>query len=125
MGLDLLVTVVLHAAVSARGLPPIEVRSEGRSWTVGTGEPVLAGDEQMLAEVAAERAANAVMSGDCFPAGEPIGAVEAPAFELFRALTGRRSENQIRRYRWTLDPEPYFVAFQTRPFTTSPQDVEE
>jgi uncharacterized protein (TIGR03083 family) len=125
MGLDLLVGVLLHGAVSARGLPPIEVRAEGRSWTVGTGEPVVDGDEKTLAEAAARRAASALTSGVCLPAGEPTGAVEAPAFELFRALTGRRSRNQIRRFRWTLDPEPYLAAFQTSPFTTSPQDVEE
>jgi uncharacterized protein (TIGR03083 family) len=125
MGLDFLVTVLLHATVSARGLPPVEVRAEGHSWTVGTGERVVAGDEATLAEAAAERAFSALMSGDCLPAGDPTGTVEAPAFELFRALTGRRSQDQIRRFRWTLDPELYLAAFQTRPFTTSPQDVDE
>lgn len=125
MGLDLLVTVLFHAAVSVRGLPPVEVRAEGRSWTVGTGEVAPVGDEAALADAAAERASSALLSGDCSRPGEPIGAVEAPAFELFRALTGRRSRGQIRRYHWTLDPEPYLVAFQNRPFTISPQDVEE
>jgi uncharacterized protein (TIGR03083 family) len=125
MGLDLLVSVLLHPAVSARGLPPVEVRAEGRSWTVGTGEPVVPGDEEALARSAAERAFSALMSCDSVPAGEPTGTVEAPAFELFRALTGRRSQGQIRRFRWTVDPEPYLVAFQNGPFATSPQDIEE
>jgi uncharacterized protein (TIGR03083 family) len=125
MGLDLLVTALLHAAVSARGLPPVEVRAGGRSWTVGTGEPAVAGNEETLAAAAAKRARTALISGDCPPAGEPTGAVEVPAFELLRALTGRRSQEQIRRFGWTLDPQPYLVAFQNGPFTTSLHDVEE
>ena len=49
----------------------------------------------------------------------------APSFELFRALTGRRSSAQIRRYDWTCDPEPYLPAFDYGPFTKSPTDIEE
>jgi uncharacterized protein (TIGR03083 family) len=57
--------------------------------------------------------------------GEPAGRLEAEAFELMRALTGRRSRRQIRVLGWTVDPAPYFPAFQFGPFTTSPTDVEE
>jgi len=40
-------------------------------------------------------------------AGEPGACVEADRFELVRALSGRRSRDQIRAFRWTGDPEPY------------------
>jgi uncharacterized protein (TIGR03083 family) len=57
--------------------------------------------------------------------GTVSGAVEAPAFELFRALTGRRSEAQIKAFAWTVDPSPYLPAFAFGPFSTSSQDVVE
>lgn len=39
--------------------------------------------------------------------GEPLATVTAPAFELLRALIGRRSVAQIRAYEWEGDPEPF------------------
>ena len=33
--------------------------------------------------------------------------IVADRFELFRALTGRRSANEVRRWMWSADPEPY------------------
>ena len=39
--------------------------------------------------------------------GEPVGSVTAPAHELFRMITGRRSAADIRRLDWTIDPTPY------------------
>ena len=56
---------------------------------------------------------------------EPSGRLEGPAFELMRALTGRRSRRQICALGWTVDPAPYLPAFQFGPFTTSPTDLEE
>jgi len=41
----------------------------------------------------------------------------ADDFELFRALTGRRSADQIRALRWRVDPEPYVPLFGSGPFT--------
>jgi uncharacterized protein (TIGR03083 family) len=37
--------------------------------------------------------------------GEPAATVEAPAFELFRAISGRRSRDQILALAWTGDAE--------------------
>ena len=39
--------------------------------------------------------------------GEPTATWEGERFEIFRALTGRRSGDQIRAMSWAGDPEPY------------------
>jgi uncharacterized protein (TIGR03083 family) len=41
--------------------------------------------------------------------GEPGATVEADRFELVRALSGRRSRDQIRAFAWEGDPEPYLA----------------
>lgn len=46
-------------------------------------------------------------------------------FELFRALTGRRSAGQIRRFNWRVDPEPYLPVFGGGPFTMRTVDLVE
>ena len=43
--------------------------------------------------------------------GEPGATVAASRFEFFRALSGRRSPEQIKAYRWDGDPEPYVDYF--------------
>jgi uncharacterized protein (TIGR03083 family) len=40
------------------------------------------------------------------PNGEPIATVCAERFELFRAMTGRRTYDQIRAYEWDGEPHP-------------------
>ena len=49
----------------------------------------------------------AYVAGD----GEPGATVKASRFEFFRALSGRRSPEQIRAYEWDGDPEPYISYF--------------
>jgi uncharacterized protein (TIGR03083 family) len=44
-------------------------------------------------------------------AGEAGATVKATRFELFRALSGRRSRDQLRAYEWDGDPEPYISYF--------------
>ena len=43
--------------------------------------------------------------------GEPGATVKATRFDFFRALSGRRSADQIRAYEWQGDPEPYISYF--------------
>lgn len=43
--------------------------------------------------------------------GDPVATVAASRFELFRALSGRRSPDQIRAYEWDGDPEPFLDVF--------------
>ena len=52
--------------------------------------------------------------------------VAAPPFDMLRALTGRRSRNQILAFDWSGgDPEIYVGAFEFGPFTPPVQDIDE
>ena len=44
---------------------------------------------------------------------EPIGSVSGSQFELLRALTGRRTKDQIRTLEWSTDPEPFMEIFSS------------
>ena len=57
--------------------------------------------------------------------GEPAASVEAPPFELFRAMTGRRSANQIRALGWDGEVEQFIPAFEFGPFTLPERDLAE
>lgn len=57
--------------------------------------------------------------------GEPTATVSAPLFDLIRALSGRRSERQIRAMRWEGDPTPHLPKFSSGPFTMAVDDVVE
>lgn len=48
-----------------------------------------------------------VVAGD----GDPAATVRASRFELFRALSGRRSPDQLRSFDWEGDPEPFLEYF--------------
>ncbi|HEU5483780.1 MAG TPA: FAD-dependent monooxygenase [Microlunatus sp.] len=50
--------------------------------------------------------------------GAPAGTVTAPADELFRMITGRRSWTQIQRYDWSVDPTPYLAVISPYPLPT-------
>jgi uncharacterized protein (TIGR03083 family) len=43
--------------------------------------------------------------------GQPAATARVDRFELFRALSGRRSSDQIRDWEWTGDPDPYLPLF--------------
>jgi uncharacterized protein (TIGR03083 family) len=42
---------------------------------------------------------------------DPVATVTASRYELFRAMSGRRSPDQIRAYDWGGDPEPFIPYF--------------
>jgi uncharacterized protein (TIGR03083 family) len=52
--------------------------------------------------------------------GPPAAALTADAFELFRAISGRRDLDQIRALTWDGDPEPYLDLLSPYPVPTSP-----
>jgi hypothetical protein len=43
--------------------------------------------------------------------GEPGATARTTRFELFRALSGRRSRDQIRAWEWSADPESHLSLF--------------
>lgn len=101
------------ATVVGRGLPPLEVRAGEQSWVTG-GEGSTDLDALLMG-------AEPPLDGDV----EPEGSVEASAFEWFRAFTGRRSLDQIRAYKWSVDPEPYLPAFTFGPFRPAAEPIPE
>jgi len=48
--------------------------------------------------------------------GEPVTTVDADEYELVRGMVGRRSESQIRSWRWRGDPAPYLPVISVFPF---------
>ena len=56
--------------------------------------------------------------------GSPAAVVAAPRFELFRALSGRRSRSQFLSYDWDGDPEPYVDLFLAPAFSWADRDLD-
>lgn len=55
----------------------------------------------------------------------PAGTVTTTAYELFRALYGRRSRAQMETWHWTTDPAPYLDAGLPFPFTRPDVDLQD
>jgi uncharacterized protein (TIGR03083 family) len=117
IGVDFLVTVFFHPGATALGLGPLEVRADGRTWLAGTGDPPTGDLEGAWGA--------AVLSTDATSRTTlaPVGTLTVEQFELFRALTGRRSEAQIRHFDWTVDAKPYLPIFGFGPFTIRSTDL--
>ena len=96
LAVDFLLREGLHRQLVGRGLGRVSVRTPVRSWTVGEE----GGDEAEMA-------------------------VELSLFEAFRALTGRRSSEQVARYDWTSDPERLLPAFEFGTFCSRTTDLHE
>ncbi len=52
--------------------------------------------------------------------GDPAATVTAEPFEMLRALTGRRSPDQVRSLGWEGDPELFIPLFSTYPMRAEP-----
>ena len=52
--------------------------------------------------------------------GEPAATVSGDAYEILRALSGRRTPDQVRALKWEGDAEQYVAVFSHHPYTTSP-----
>jgi uncharacterized protein (TIGR03083 family) len=118
IGLDFLVTAVLHPAMTSYGFGPLEVRAGDRTWIVGTGDAATSDPDSWR-----------VAAGSSEPIPPPatpaVGVLNAEPFELFRAIAGRRSAAQIRAFDWTFDPELYIPIFGFGPFTVPHSDLVE
>lgn len=67
----------LRRKIERAQLPPLRLRDPARGFDITAGD------------------------------GEPGATVCAPEFELFRALSGRRSRRQVAAFEWEGDPAPY------------------
>ena len=117
--LDIALDVLFTPALALRGLGPVDVRVGDRRLVAGTGGPP---------NPAAAELAPAILAGTAeplTPTCDPEVTLQASAFDLVRALTGRRSARQIAAFDWSADPTPYIPAFAAGPFTTSEIDIEE
>jgi uncharacterized protein (TIGR03083 family) len=142
-GVQFMVEVGFLSGLKVRGLPPLEIVAGDHRWVggaagagagaggvAGAGAGVAAGaaaDGAGLAE-AINQAAGQVLTGEAEPFrsdAEPQGTLKATPFDLMRALTGRRSRDQIKALDWSVDPKPYLPAFQFGPFTTRPDPLDE
>ncbi|MDQ1394997.1 MAG: hypothetical protein QOG64_256, partial [Acidimicrobiaceae bacterium] len=126
-GVDFLVTVVLGPSLIARGLGPLEVRAQGQTLVAGTGQPALTADPAGIA-AAFQEISGTLLTGTSDPPPpqrDPVASVAAPAFELLRALTGRRSASQIAAFDWSAPPDPFIPAFAAGPFTMPDHDIVE
>lgn len=56
--------------------------------------------------------------------GEPKAVVHGSRADLYRSLTGRRTNQQIRRLAWSTDPGPWLPAFRWGPFLPPDEPVE-
>lgn len=121
------VEVGFLANVGLRGLPALEVVAGDHRWVAGgLGSPV-ALDEAGIRAAVGEAVAGVVTSGTApmNSDAEPAGSLKVSAFDLMRALSGRRSQDQIAAFGWSVDPTPYLPAFQFGPFTTRPDPLDE
>lgn len=87
-----------------RGRDAAPIRIGLRTYEVGVGWRTAAAD---IAPLRFDLGDKSYTAGE----GEPGATVSASRFELFRALSGRRSPDQIRAYEWDGDPEPYVPFF--------------
>ena len=116
--LEHLLRVPIGPSMSAVGLGPLEVRTGTGSWIVGSSSGEGDPDAAWMATLSLPDLAPP-------PDEDPIATLDIDEFELFRAITGRRSSAQIERYAWSGDPEPYLPMFGFGPFTIRDSDLKE
>ena len=114
---DLLVEEGLHRQVVALALGGLAVRTPTVSWFVGGATPPTA---TLAPAFAGDDGSSPGSEGD-----RRVPGVACSLFDLFRALTGRRSRSQIAGFDWTVDPAPYVAAFEFGTFTTRTSDLDE
>jgi uncharacterized protein (TIGR03083 family) len=56
--------------------------------------------------------------------GEPVISVTAPRFELFRAISGRRSRDQARSFAWDAEPGPHLDLLLLSGFAWAEEDLD-
>ncbi len=104
--LDFLLTAIAHPTATALGLGPVEVTAGESKWVIGTAAGPSGDPNAAVAAALVKK-----QRPPSYPPTPVAAKVAAEPFELCRSLTGRRSVNQVRRLRWSTDPEPYMSLF--------------
>jgi hypothetical protein len=78
---------------------------------------IRSGDREWRADAAPGAAAPGADEPDADTSGAGVLTLTVDPFELGRALSGRRSVDQIRAFDWSADPGPHLAAFTWGPFT--------
>lgn len=128
IALEFFVNVGMATGMSVRGLPPLEVQAGDFHWVLGgAGAAAADSGDAAAARSAVASAAGAVLTGGPVPLADvtPEAVLKVSPFDLMRALSGRRSEEQIRAFAWSVDPTPYLPLFSFGPFTTRPDPLDE
>jgi uncharacterized protein (TIGR03083 family) len=104
---------------AALGAPP----PEGHAAWAPSFEVLVRGFSRSIAERGLPAVRLRATAGREWTAGEgPVAAtVTAPAYDLYRALAGRRSAAQLTALDWTAAPEPWLPAFSWGPFSPPAQ----
>jgi hypothetical protein len=113
----MLICATLDPIASAAAVGPLSITAGASTWTIGA-------DNSAGTDGAAALAA-ALLAGTrpARPARAAVASLVAEPFELFRAVSGRRSEAQISRLDWNTDPAPYLPIFTRGPFRPPAVDV--
>jgi uncharacterized protein (TIGR03083 family) len=117
--LELVLAAIVHPGAEALGIGPIRLVCPVGSWSVGASASASSSADEAIATALLER--RPLPEVDT----EPRATLSAPALELFRGLTGRRSIEQIRRMDWSSDPSPHLGIFGLGPFETRETDLME
>lgn len=110
----------IRGGLDRPGARDSEAVADAAQFVSGLVGPMIDGRRLAPLEVVTEAGTFVFGSGD-----QPPGRLEAPAFEVVRAVSGRRSAAQIRGMAWSVDPGPYLPALVGGPFTMAAADVEE
>ena len=117
VSMDFVFAGIVGPGAVALGLGPVTFASASKQWTVGGNGPA-SGDPDAAIAAAIAGAGTAT-----FARGAPVATVTADGFDLFRALTGRRSSKQVRCFDWSADPTRYLPLFGLWPFTVRETDL--
>jgi hypothetical protein len=112
---DFAISIVVDGGCRSYGVGPLEISTPSIAWIVGRGGPAVDDPEFWR---------NALQTDEIEePQGAPVGRVSGSLYDIFRAVTGRRSANQVRQLEWSVAPEPFLPVFGFGPFALRSTDL--
>ena len=115
-----LLTTLAAPGAKALGLPALHIAAGEHAAVVGGADAPPADPVTAIQSAIADGS----WPPESIDTGGPTSSrLDASPFELFRALTGRRSLDQVHRLGWSGDPTPYDGLFGLWPFTRRTADL--